>query len=140
MKNILILLLFLSCYKFNAFGQGKSDLVLGEWITEKKDSRVLIFKQNDRFFGKITWGSGKQTKDEKNPDASLRNRDLLGLVILNNFKYDDKGVFIDGTIYDPREGKTYSCKMTLRSDKQLSVRGYIGLSLFGKSEVWTKIN
>lgn len=111
--------------------------ILGEWTSPQKDSRVLIYKVKNTYYGKIVWGSGSATKDEKNPSVSLRNRELIGLVILNDFTYED-GIFSGGTIYDPREGKTYKCKMTLKSDNQLSIRGYIGISLFGRSEIWTK--
>ena len=44
-----------------------------------------------------------------------------------------------GTIYDPRDGKTYKCRMTLKKDGTLEVRGYLGLALFGKTVVWTRI-
>ncbi len=75
-------------------------------------------------------------KDEKNPDPGLKNRNLKDLVLLTNFMYDD-GVYTDGKIYDPKTGKTYSCKMTVDGDK-LSIRGYVGISLFGRTTVWTR--
>ena len=43
-----------------------------------------------------------------------------------------------GTIYDPEDGKTYKCKMTLTDPKTLGVRGYIGISLIGRTTVWTR--
>ncbi|MCX6218922.1 DUF2147 domain-containing protein [Spirosoma sp.] len=46
----------------------------------------------------------------------------------------------NGTIYAPREGKMYSCKMTLKDSAHLNIRGYVGVSLFGQTEVWTKEN
>jgi len=64
---------------------------------------------------------------------------LLGLQILKNFVYDaqDKE-WEDGTIYDPKNGKTYSCIMTL-SGNNLNVRGYVGISMLGRTGVWTKV-
>jgi uncharacterized protein (DUF2147 family) len=138
MKSKFLLVTFLSLILFNGLkAQVDESKVLGEWTSPKKDSRVLIYKVKSSYYGKIVWGTGSSTKDEKNPNASLRNRELIGLVILNDFTYED-GVFTGGTIYDPREGKTYKCKMTLKSDNQLSIRGFIGISLFGRSEIWTK--
>lgn len=113
--------------------------ILGEWTSPKKDSRVLIYQQGDRYFGKIVWGTGGPDRDVKNPDASLRSRPLIGTVILSGFSYDGDLTWVDGTIYDPREGKTYSCKMTLRNKRELNIRGYVGVSLFGRTEVWTKL-
>jgi len=107
--------------------------IVGVWNSPNKDSRVVIYKENNLYYGKVVWGSGTQTKDEENPDVTLRNRDLTGLVILKHFTYD-------GTIYDPHNGQTYSCKMTLKNTYQLLIRGYLGISLFGRTEIWTKQN
>lgn len=119
--------------------QTKSDAILGEWINEKKDAKFQIFKQDDKYFGKIIWGTGDQKKDTKNPDSKLRNREVIGLVILNNFVFDGDDTWEDGTIYDPREGKTYSCKITQKGKDKINVRGFVGISMFGRTEVWTKI-
>ncbi len=137
MKRVFMLLAIVMA-ALTAKCQINQSQILGEWMSPKKDSRVLIYKQGEKYYGKITWGSGSSTKDEKNPKAELRSRDLVGLVILNDFKFDGDDTWEDGSIYDPREGKTYSCKMTLKDAGRLSIRGYIGISLFGRSEVWTK--
>ncbi|MEO6849303.1 MAG: DUF2147 domain-containing protein, partial [Mucilaginibacter sp.] len=68
----------------------------------------------------------------------LRTRPELGLELLKDFTFDGDDVYDDGTIYDPKNGKTYSCKMTLEGN-QLKIRGYIGISLFGRSEIWTRV-
>ena len=63
----------------------------------------------------------------------------MGLVILRDFVYDEEYVWEDGEIYNPKDGKTYSCKMELSKDKNtLEVRGYVGISLFGKTNTWTR--
>lgn len=101
---------------------------------------MLIYRRANTYYGKITWGTGGPSRDEKNPDLALRNREVVGLVMLNNFRYDGDGVWQDGTIYDPREGKTYACKMTLKGANTLSIRGCVGVSLFGRSETWSRFN
>ena len=58
--------------------------------------------------------------------------------LIAGFSRKSETVWDGGTIYDPRDGKTYQCKMTLRKDGTLKVRGYVGLSLFGKTVVWTR--
>ena len=77
--------------------------------------------------------------DSQNPDAKLRSRPRLGLVFMQGFKYDDDNKWDDGKIYDPESGKTYSCYMKMESANTMEVKGYIGFSLIGKSQSWTRV-
>jgi uncharacterized protein (DUF2147 family) len=119
------------------FAQKSAESIIGNWISPKKDSEIQIFKINNKYFGKIVWGEGESTKENENPDSKLRNRDMTGLIILSNFEFQDDEL-INGTLWDPREGKTYSGVITIISKNEINIRGYAGLSLFGRSEVWTK--
>lgn len=132
-------MLLLSClFMQQASAQLSESSILGEWISPKKDSRILIFKQGDTYEGRIVWGTGGPETDVKNPNPALRSRKLVGTVILTGFKYDGGLSWVDGEIYDPREGKTYSCKLKLKSNQSLTIRGYVGISLFGRNETWTR--
>lgn len=142
MKQIVLLTLTL-LFSLAARSQ-QADQVLGQWLSEDKDGKIEIYKTGDKYFGKLVWASkmyeadGKTSrKDEKNNDASLRSRNLKDLVLLSNFIYDD-GVYTDGKIYDPKSGKTYSCKMTMSGEK-LNIRGYVGLSILGRTTVWSRV-
>jgi uncharacterized protein (DUF2147 family) len=120
-----------------AFAQNvAADAVIGQYWSPKKDAKIEIFKSGNKYFGKFIWGSNP-TKDTKNPKKELRSRDLVGLTFLSNFTFDD-GSYIDGTIYDPESGKTYSSKMKLENGN-LKVRGYVGLSMFGRTETFERI-
>jgi uncharacterized protein (DUF2147 family) len=129
----------------NALNQNnEADKILGVWLTANKDGKIEIFKVGESYFGKLVWGNdlyeadGKTLKkDTKNEDVSKRSRPLKGLLLLNGFTYKD-GSYVDGNIYDPNNGKTYSCKMKLNGDK-LDIRGYIGISLLGRTEVWERV-
>jgi uncharacterized protein (DUF2147 family) len=77
--------------------------------------------------------------DIHNPDAAQRKRSLCGLVIGKSFRETSSTHAQDGTLYDPKTGKTYSGEMTVKGDS-LDLRGYIGISLFGRSETWTRTN
>ncbi|MDP3927915.1 MAG: DUF2147 domain-containing protein [Bacteroidota bacterium] len=137
--NLLFALLVIGCV--NVLAQTKeADAIIGTWMTEKQDAKFQIYRSGEKYYGKILWGKGEETKDTKNPDASLRQRNVIGLNLLSSFVYKGKNSWEDGSIYDPREGKTYSCTLTLISYNKLSVRGFIGVSLFGRSEIWTKTN
>jgi len=76
--------------------------------------------------------------DEKNPDTALRDRPLTGLELFEGFEYEGKGRWGGGTIYDPNSGKTYRCIVTYVDESTLKVRGYIGVSLLGRTETWTR--
>jgi uncharacterized protein (DUF2147 family) len=137
---ILLMLFFLPLYGIQVQAQTPSNAIVGEWVNEKGDAKFKIYRKADKFYGDIIWGTGGPTKDIKNPDPAKKNRDLVGLTILNDFKFENKNIWSSGTIYDPNDGKTYSCKMTLKNPNQLEVRGFLGVSLLGRSETWTRID
>ncbi|WP_316840136.1 DUF2147 domain-containing protein [Pedobacter gandavensis] len=141
MRYISLLLLF-TVISLSGFSQ-TSDAIVGQWVNSSGEAHIDIFKKGDRFFGKIVWL--KEPKDEKgdpkldvkNPADNLKRRPVLGLEMLKDFVYEN-GKWVDGTIYDPKVGKTYSCNMSLKSNGQLNVRGYIGFSLIGRTDVWKR--
>jgi uncharacterized protein (DUF2147 family) len=140
MKKIKIMILLtivslLSSAKLPA-QTGKQDAIIGFYWSPKKDAKIEIYTRGQQYFGRFVWASNPR-KDINNPKKALQNRDILGLELLTAFKYAD-GVYDDGEIYDPETGKTYSCKMTLEG-KTLKVRGYVGISLFGRTEYFERI-
>ena len=147
MKRIALILvtLLLSTHALLA-QKSEGDRINGNWLNEEKDGRIEIYRTGDRYFGKLVWArelmeaDGKTPRkdrtDIKNNDPKLRSRQLLNLVILTNFTYDN-GVWSGGKIYDPKSGKTYSCTMKLKGNK-LEIRGYVGISMFGRTTVWTR--
>ena len=125
--------------------QTKPDDILGAWFNEEKTSKVLIFKEGNKYFAKVAWlkepndvKTGKPRTDNLNPDVKLHSAPLLGLVIMKNFVFDGKDEWSDGTIYDPKNGKTYKCYMEFDSPGKLKIRGYVGVSLLGRNTYWTK--
>jgi uncharacterized protein (DUF2147 family) len=115
-----------------------AESIVGKWHTADKQGIVQIYQQQGHFFGKLIGGDPKRL-DAKNPAESLRQRPLLGTVILQRCTFDGTGSWEDGTIYDPNNGKTYSCTLKLRNANTLELRGYIGFSLLGRTEVWTRL-
>ncbi len=128
-----------------AFAQ-QADALTGTWLTKSKNpARVQVYKQGDKYFGKIIWlqdpqKDGKEATDEKNPDIAARSRKVIGMVILKDAKFNGDDAWKDGTIYDPESGKTYSCNISLDGKNTLKLRGYIGVSLLGRTEKWTRMN
>jgi len=127
----------------NLFGQKENDIE-GTWIPSSGKANVRIYKSGDHFYGAIIFlkepidsVTHKSKVDKNNPDKSKRNTPLMGYLLLKNFIYDD-GIWKDGTIYDPENGKTYSCKITMKDKNTLDVRGFIGISLIGRTDVWKR--
>jgi uncharacterized protein (DUF2147 family) len=115
----------------------------GLWLDEEKKAAILIEPCGDEFCGTIRWmkeplRDGKPKLDINNPDPKLQTRPDCGLQLLGAFKQTDPGEWGDGWIYNPTDGKTYDSHMRLNDDGTLKVRGFIGISLLGKSQVWTK--
>lgn len=141
MKYILSVISLFTVLTLSA--QTKADDIVGVWLTGGKEpAKIQVYKAGDKYYGKIVWlkypeENGLPRVDSKNPDTDKRTRKIIGLVILNNFKFDDDE-WSDGKIYDPESGKTYSCNISLKGNNTLKVRGYIGISLLGRTEVWTR--
>ena len=128
----------------NLFAQ--KEKIEGLWFNQEKEAKIEIYKAKDgTFYGKIVWlkepnRDGKPKTDIHNPKEDQRSAPELGLLILKRFKKDSDSKFDDGTIYDPRNGKTYSCTITVKDANTLSIRGYIGISLIGQTNTWTRTN
>ncbi|RYZ99108.1 MAG: DUF2147 domain-containing protein [Sphingobacteriaceae bacterium] len=138
-----IFLISIAAFSY-AFAAGNPDAVVGNWLTEGGKAKIYIYKNGNKYFGKIAWvekpndPNGHPKLDKNNPDKALRNKPIVGLVLLRNFEYTGKNVWENGNIYDPESGKDYSCTMTLLDANKLEVRGYIGISLLGRSQTWTR--
>lgn len=130
-------------------GEDNGDILLGKWVTEEGKGRVEIYKEDGKYSGKIIWLkepnypegdplAGQPRRDLNNPDESEHDQPIIGLVVLHEFKYAGDNTWKKGTIYDPENGKTYKCTITLDEDGSLKVRGFIGISLIGRTSVWTR--
>jgi uncharacterized protein (DUF2147 family) len=139
----LLSIVFLSITMLAASPLVKQDDILGVWTTGNAKSQVQIYKVSDRFFGKIVKlkdplnEQGKPKVDFRNPDKTKQAEPLIGLNVLRGLKFDSDE-WNDGRIYNPEDGKDYKCLMRLKDAKTLEVRGYIGFSLIGKSQTWTR--
>ncbi|MFA5257297.1 MAG: DUF2147 domain-containing protein [Opitutales bacterium] len=136
--SALFCLLMLFCSQLMA----QSDKIVGLWITDNDKSQVRISQTEDgSYCGQIVWLSeNKDRTDAENPDPQLRSRKVLGLQILSNFHYNEaKNKWFDGTIYDPKSGKTYDCFMWFDDNNDLHVKGYVmGMRFIGRQTVWRR--
>ena len=118
----------------------------GIWITQddetgKKKSEVLLYRNEGKLYGKILNLLLEEDKGKLcvNCKGENKNLPIQGMVIIKDLKIIDKS-WEDGTILDPKSGKTYSCYITFEDENTLKVRGYIGFSLLGRTQKWIRKN
>ncbi|MFP4470811.1 MAG: DUF2147 domain-containing protein [Bacteroidales bacterium] len=146
--GLLMVLLMAGFFAQPAMAQVNADDVTGLWLNEDGDAHIKIENRDGKYYGNIVWlkepldeETGKPKLDDENPDPELQKRPVMGLELLTGFVFDGEDEWEDGDIYDPKSGKTYSCYMefTDRSMDKLKVRGYIGVSLLGRTTYWTRV-
>jgi uncharacterized protein (DUF2147 family) len=145
-KNMLALMAFISFTFLSATAQvNTADAIVGFWKTGDGKAIVEVFKQADKYSGKIIWlaePNDPETKkpkvDKKNEDEKLRTRPIIGMVNLRDFKFIKTKLWEDGKIYDPKSGEDYSCTIKMTDDNTIEVRGYVGISLFGRTDTWKR--
>lgn len=124
----------------------EADALIGVWEPSHGKARVKVEKIADKYYGKIVWlkepldpDTGEAKLDKNNPDESMQSVPLRGYRLLKDFVYKGDGEWVDGTIYDPENGNTYSCVIKLKDENTLDIRGYIGVKTFGRTDVWKRL-
>jgi len=143
MKRLKISIVFILLLTTKVFSQ--ADKVVGFWLTAEGDSQIEISKMsNGCYSGKVAWMKNDQNaKDDKNPELKLKNRKIMGLQILSNFRFNEKdNEWVEGTIYDPKNGKSYDCYMWFEKDKnELMIKGFVlGVRFLGRETSWKREN
>jgi uncharacterized protein (DUF2147 family) len=120
-------------------GDDKESSIVGNWLTEPKDGIIQISLVAPSVYeGRIVGGNHPGRVDVMNPDLAQRDKPLGGQVILRHLHYGSDGKWSDGTIYDPDSGHTYKCVVELISPDTLKLRGFVGIPLLGKQQIWTR--
>jgi uncharacterized protein (DUF2147 family) len=123
--------------------QFPADAIVGEWCTQAEENRppgrVRFVRADDgTYTGIISWSS-EPKNDVHNKDPKLRDRPLVGTVLMWHLRYDD-GEYVDGRVYNPEDGGTYRVNVEVLSPESLKVRGFLGISLFGQTKVWSRFH
>lgn len=142
-QKLLILLAVITLSSLT-FPKDNPDAIVGLWKNGEGTGVVQIYKKGEQYFGRIVWlkvandENGKPRTDVNNPEQAMRKRRLKGMENLRDFQYVGDEKWEEGKIYDPKTGNDYSCEMTLVNENTLEVRGFIGVSLFGRTDVWKR--
>lgn len=141
MKTIFTLLTLLLSMTFI----GQNQTVVGKWKTiddktGKAKSIVEIYERSGKVYGKIVDILDVNRKKSlcTNCTGDDKNKPVLGLVIIKGLKKDG-AEYNSGKILDPITGKEYKCFLELEGNEKLKVRGYIGISLFGRTQTWQRV-
>lgn len=128
-----------------SFSGDQGEAIMGIWYNQEQTSKIKILRMNNLYFGKIVWlkvthdaKTGKPRTDIENPEPSRRSEPLMNLTVLRRLKWEKGAQYADGLIYDPKNGKEYSCKAYLKDRNTLELRGYVGISLLGRTAVWKR--
>ncbi len=155
MKGKTLFLSFLALTLFTGapalLSAANPDAILGVWMTSDEDARIEIYRCGEHYFGKIKHlddpyypssderGMGGQPRvDRNNPDPELRNRPMVGLTFIKDFRYTGENSWEGGRIYNPDNGKFYRARISLADKDHLLLRGYLGISLLGRTETWVR--
>ena len=146
MKSSFIVFIVLS-YAFVLNPHSENKKIIGEWWNEEKSSRINVYEEGGKIYGKISWLKDNTNPDGtsprldyNNPEAKHKKRQLIGVRILKDLAWDEEdSEWDDGEIYDPKSGKTYSCYAKLQKDGKLYLKGYVlGMPFIGRSTLWTR--
>ena len=118
--------------------------VQGTWVniddeTGVEKSEITLYVENGKLYGKIERlllpeDQGKVCEKCKGKE---KNQPIEGLIIVKGLVKDGE-VWTDGKILDPANGKSYDCTIKLDDSNTLNVRGYLGFSFIGRSQVWKR--
>lgn len=139
-------LLFLAAFiGLTLTGTVKGQTVFGKWKTiddetGKPKSIVEIYEKSGKVYGKVVEILDPKKKDKLCTECTGedKNKPILGMHVVKGLHKEQKE-YTGGTITDPNNGKVYKCFITLEGHDKLKVRGYIGFSLIGRTQVWHRV-
>lgn len=117
---------------------------IGLWYDDSGRGAVEIARCADRLCGYIVWlrsplnAAGQPLRDIYNPEPGQQRRPICGIQVLGDLQVQPDGAWDNGWVYDPKVGQSYNVEIRLVDPKTLSVHGYAGLKLLGKTMTWTR--
>lgn len=130
---------------FSIIFNAQCQTVLGKWKTIDDESGeaksiVEVYEKSGKIYAKVVEILRAEHKKDicSKCDGTDKNKPILGMVIMNGLEKDGEE-YNGGTILDPQNGKKYKCYITLESPDKLKLRGYIGISIVGRTQYWTRV-
>lgn len=130
---------------FLTLGSIHSQSVIGKWKTIDDEtgeakSIVEVYEKSGLVYGKVVEILRVNHKKDvcSKCEGTEKNKPILGMIIINGLKKDGDE-YNGGIILDPTNGKKYKCYITLDSADKLKIRGYVGVSIMGRTQYWTRV-
>ena len=130
---------------FLAIFFAQSQTIVGKWKTiddETGNAKAIveIYEESGKIYGKVVDILEEENKNRvcSNCSGDDKDKPILGMTIIKGLTKDGD-VYSKGKILDPKNGKLYKCFITLETNDKLKVRGYIGISLFGRTQHWFRV-
>jgi uncharacterized protein (DUF2147 family) len=117
----------------------------GFWMDSHGEVVLQVSSCGDAMCAKVVWlrlpyGPDRlPLKDFRNPEASLQNRQVCGLRVIEGFTKQPDGTWGGGDVYVPDLGMSFKGYATVLNPQEIEVRGYVFLPLFGSTEVWKRV-
>jgi uncharacterized protein (DUF2147 family) len=110
---------------------------VGEWLVEDATAQIRIEPCGANLCGYVSQSTSSNDTDRKNPDPKLRNHPIIGTQILIDMK-PNKARW-DGTIYNPKDGSSYTSHISMRNPNTLRVEGCAFGGLFCGGQNWKRV-
>jgi uncharacterized protein (DUF2147 family) len=137
-KQLVMLILLITNFCF-------SQSVIGKWKTVddetgKEKSIVEIYEKDGKIYGRIIEILEPENRYKKCTlcQGSDKDKPIMGLIFIKGLTKDGDE-YSGGKILDPKNGNLYKCYINLIGNDKLKVRGYIGVSLFGRTQYWYRV-
>jgi uncharacterized protein (DUF2147 family) len=118
---------------------------IGHWqivdSNGKPGGKVETYLENGKLFGRVTGVRPGRTPSDlcEKCSGEYKNQLILGMVFMRNF-HPNGDDWVGGTVVDPENGKQYQGKIWSEGNDKLHMRGYVGISLLGRTEVWVRLH
>ncbi len=119
----------------------------GLWWADNGSAQVEVHESDGALTGTIVWlrapfgVDGQTLRDINHRDASRHDTPVVGLAMLSGFRRDsdDAEIWTGGSVYDPGNGRTYQGTIRMDGEDRLLLRGFIGISLLGRTTTWIRV-
>ena len=147
LRNLKIIMPFLTLiFAFNQIllaQSNEADAIIGTWLMPEDEGIIEVCKEKDTYKGKLLWiqekeEDGSPLKDKENPDKSLRDREVEGLQVMKDFKYDGNNMWSGGTFYAAKKGKEVEPEFVLVDNDHLNIE--VSIFIFSMTIELTRID
>ena len=130
--RIIILLFFCNICQSQTVN---ADLIVGDWMDEKKEVLVRCYKENGKYYGKTIW---VENLKERGKPLPANEQHWINMVVMKDFVFD-KDEWNNGKIYVPKTDKTYTAYVKAISNNIIKVTGFVWFRFLSESQIFIRV-